>query len=129
MMLSPSLLAETLFQSYAEGKSAEDLVSSLSLFLKRKKKEKLLPKVLSSLESLMNLKEKKLEVTITSAGPLSDDAKKVAFQKAQSLFPTMNILPSYQEDKNIIGGVIISTDESTFDASVRSSLKALKKSL
>lgn len=129
MMISPALLAETLFQMHSEGMSDKDLVFSLSLFLKRKKKEYLFPDVITSLESILNNKEKKLDVLITSASLLSEDAKEVVFKKAQSLFPAMNIISSYKEDKNIIGGVIISTAESTFDASVRSTLQELKKSL
>ncbi len=129
MILSPRQLASTLMEMTSEGSSVETLVSRTISFLKRKKKLSLLPSVLTELQALQDEKENICHVVITSAFSLSDELKKQVEEKAKTLFVGKNLRCEYVQDACLVGGIVISSAERRWDASVQKKMQALKNSL
>lgn len=130
MILSAKQLAMVLQQISQESSlSTEEIVSRCIVFLKRKKKLSLLPQVLVELEKLEKALSSDLEVTITTATPVAEDMKPQCEKKASEIFGSSHVRCVYRVDASILGGIVFSTDEMLWDASVEKTLRDLRHSL
>ncbi len=76
-------------------------------------------------EKLYNKKNNIEKVTVITAVPLSDALKEKLVAKLSEEY-SKNIVPEYKIEKEILGGIIIRTENSQTDASVRSRLDAIR---
>lgn len=69
-----------------------------------------------------------IPVTITSIRALSDSEKKEIERVVTQFFPEQKILCTWKEDVNLVGGIIIETENVRYDISLRSALHKLSHS-
>ena len=79
-------------------------------------------------EKLYNKANNIEKVTVITAFPLNDALKEKLLQKLGAEY-NKKIVPEYRVDSEILGGIIIRTENSQTDASVRSRLDAIKAQL
>ena len=87
-----------------------------------------LPEIAALYETLKSQKEQSVDVEITSAFALSDEqAGKLAASLKQKLGRDVNV--TTEEDKSLVGGVIIRAGDLVIDGSVRGKLAKLAEKL
>ena len=79
-------------------------------------------------EKLYNKANNIEKITVITAVPLSDSLKEKLVKKLGAEY-NKKIVPEYKVDSKILGGIIIRTENSQTDASVRSRLDAIKAQL
>ncbi len=85
----------------------------------------LFPDCVKQFEKLYN-KEKNIEkVTVITATELSDALKEKLIKKLEAEY-SKTVLPEYKVDRDILGGIIIRTENSQTDASVRARLDSIR---
>ena len=68
------------------------------------------------------------KITVITAVPMSDSLKEKLVSKLEKEY-SKKVLPDYKIDKEILGGIVIRTENSQTDASVRSRLDTIKAQL
>ena len=106
-------------------RDADEYVINFIKILCAKKKAHTFPECVKQYENLYNKANNIEKVTVVTAVELSNTAKEKLVKKLEDVY-SKNILPEYRIDKGILGGIIIRTENSQTDASVRSRLEALK---
>ncbi len=106
-----------------EPHSAE-VVRSLVAALKRKNALAKLPKILAQFQKYASKKDGVVDMKITSAHPLTNETKDAI---TASFGGQTNITENL--DSNLIGGLVIKTDDTIFDASIKNQLVQLKNQL
>ena len=86
------------------------------------------PDCVKHFEKLYNKANNIEKVTVITAHPLGDAVKEKLIAKLEKEY-SKKIVPEYKTDADIIGGIIIRTDNSQTDASVRTRLDAIKAQL
>lgn len=76
-------------------------------------------------EKLYNKANNIEKITVVTAVPLSDSLKEKLIAKLEKEY-SKKIVPEYRVDKKILGGIVIRTENSQTDASVRSRLDAIR---
>ena len=102
------------------------LTLSFISLITNKKREGLLPEISASFISLYKKNKNIKEVVVTSALPLDEDLKKSLMYYISSETGSEIDLKE-KIDESLIGGAIIRMDDKQLDASISSSLKALKQ--
>ncbi len=104
---------------------ADEYVLNFMKVLCEKKCVHLFGDCVKQFEKLYN-KEKNIEkVTVITATELSDALKEKLVKKLEKEY-SKAIVPEYKIDKEILGGIIIRTENSQTDASVRARLDAIR---
>lgn len=75
-------------------------------------------------EKLYNKKHNVEKVTVITAVPLSDELKEKLLKKLEMKLEK-KVRPEYSVDKTLVGGIILRTENSQTDASVRARLESL----
>ena len=102
------------------------LTLSFISLITNKKREGLLPEISASFISLYKKNKNIKEVVVTSALPLDEDLKRSLMDYIGSETGSEIDLKE-KIDESLIGGAIIRMDDKQLDASISSSLKALKQ--
>jgi len=106
--------------------SLSALTLSFVSLITNKKREGLLPEISASFISLYKKNKNIKEVVVTSAFPLDDDLKN-SLMDYISNETNSEIDLKEKIDESLIGGAIIRMNDKQLDASISSSLKALKQ--
>lgn len=109
----------------------DDLGSTLRNFLLLlidKRRETILPVIVSEYRQLLNEATGVLEAQVTTAKPLSDGQNQALAQKLSAI-TKKNVILKPRIDERIIGGVIIRIGDKLIDGSVVRQLNALKAML
>ena len=123
-IIKTDLKIKILKELFANSLSA--LTLSFVSLITNKKREGLLPEISASFISLYKKNKNIKEVVVTSAFALDDDLKNSLMDYISN---ETNSKVDLKEkiDKSLIGGAIIRMDDKQLDASISSSLKALKQ--
>lgn len=89
---------------------------------------KMLPGIIGEVERLNEKKAGSRKATITTALAISDETKKDIKKKLEDSFKAKIILKQLV-DPNILGGIVIETDNEILDASMRTWLDKFKHEL
>lgn len=104
------------------------LMMNFLLLVEDKNRENILSNILEEFTKDYNIRHNQVPVVINSAYELSDEMKDKTVSRMNEI-TGMTILPEFKLDANIIGGITIRYDDYIFDASVKSQLEKLHRSL
>ena len=107
---------------------ADEYILNFIKILCEKKCVHLFPACAKHFEKLYNKANNIEKVTVITAVALSDSLKEKLVSKLEKEY-SKKIVPEYRVDSEILGGIIIRTENSQTDASVRSRLDAIKAQL
>ena len=109
------------------GKISDDMRSFLE-FLVKKGRENILFDICSRFIDLCNEKLNQAEVTISSAVDLNENQKNELKNKLEGIL-NKKIIPTFEIDREIIGGFKARIEDTIIDASIQHQLSVLKKQL
>lgn len=115
-------LARAVREVMAKGKSADDVVNQVAAYLVAERRTGETDRIMREVERLQEVEDGIMEVTSTSARPLSERVK----QEISQLFEPQEVRIIEKHDASLVGGVHIKTLETLVDLSVRGQLKSLK---
>ena len=118
-------LTERLSLIDAAFSDADEYIVNFIKILCEKKCVHLFSDCVKHFEKLYNKANNIEKVTVITAVPLSNSLKEKLISKLEQEY-SKKIVPEYKIDKEILGGIIIRTENSQTDASVRSRLDAIK---
>ncbi len=104
---------------------AEEYVLNFIKLLCEKKCTHTFSDCVKQYEKLYNKVNNIEKITVITAVPLSDALKEKLVSKLEKEY-SKTIVPEYRVDKKILGGIVIRTENSQTDASVRSRLDAIR---
>ena len=104
---------------------ADEYIVNFIKILCEKKCVHLFPACAKHFEKLYNKANNIEKVSVITAVALSDSLKEKLVAKLEEEY-SKKIVPEYKVEKEILGGIIIRTENSQTDASVRSRLDAIK---
>ena len=107
---------------------ADEYILNFIKILCEKKSVHLFSECAKHFEKLYNKANNIEKVTVITAVALSDSLKEKLVSKLEKEY-SKKIVPEYRVDSEILGGIIIRTENSQTDASVRSRLDAIKAQL
>lgn len=110
------------------GPFVSKLTMSFILLLANKRREALLLSIMEQFITQYNVLKNRLPVKIFSAVELNEDVRKKVVMKLEST-TGKTVLPDFQLDESIKGGIVVRIDDWVFDASVRNQLEVLFKKL
>jgi len=103
-------------------------LESLLLLMARNGRLSLLDGLTRRYRQLLNVRQGKLEVTVTTAVELSESlAGDVESQLAEIL--SSEIIVTYRLDPDLLGGMVVQVGDRLFDASIAANLKKLRQRL
>jgi F-type H+-transporting ATPase subunit delta len=134
MKITPKTIAETVFHLYRSATGAEEqrlAARAVAGFIVRKNLEHLLPKVGAELERLENKVAGIVEAEAVTAFPVSDSehGKIKKFLAAELKIGAEKLALAFREDKDILGGFTVRTEELLIDRSINTRLYQLKEKL
>lgn len=124
-MISSQTIAKTLYSLSCEGHDAKDLLSALVSFLESHNQLHLLRSITFHFEALVKRDQDARQLSVASAYPLSDSF----LRSLANNFGVDESSVSFTEDPSLIGGFIAHHNYTIYDASVRTHLRALRRSL
>jgi F-type H+-transporting ATPase subunit delta len=104
-----------------------EMTSRFMGILVRKGREGLLPEVAVAFTELYQENQNILTAQVTSAVPLSEEARRQVREMAEKKHPGKSIELSEKVDPNLIGGVIIRIGDEQYDGSVSRRLHDLRR--
>lgn len=110
------------------GQKIPGTILTLIKLLLTKRKLAILPAIAAVLIDLDQQENKSITINITTAQPLSELQKK-HFKKALEKTVQMQILPEYQINSAIIGGIVLRQNDYVIDASIYGALQRLESKL
>lgn len=131
MRLLPTKIAEAVLDLDRDGLKGSDLAKSLTDFLRRKRSLKLLSPTIRALERALGEREGRVTVQVTSAQALDRELQVLVRNKAQTLFGQdgKQVEAFFHEDRSLLGGVRLATEDTQYDFSLNRTLKELKRQL
>lgn len=108
--------------------SVSELTMHFLKLLTEKSRESLFEAIALEFEELYNIEHNKLPVTIYSAVSLDELAQNEIQQKLAA-WTKKSIIPNYELDESIRGGLKVKINDWVFDASIQNQLKKLRKVL
>ena len=90
-------------------------------------REFFLPEIITSFIGLYKKHNRINEVVLTTAEPLEEQVKNDLLKKIQQQFTDMTIDLSTKVDNSLIGGFVLETDNTLFDASILRDLNDIRK--
>lgn len=129
MRVSERQIAKACVELLHEKKLSPREVSRAVLdFLSKKQWMHRSERVLSEVRQALNANQGIVPVTITSIRVLSDSEKKEIERVATRFFLDQKILCTWKEDVNLVGGIIIETENMRYDVSLCAALRKLSHS-
>ena len=122
MSASRKELVGTLYHLLGSTTDSKQLAPKIAAHLVTERRTKEFGAIMRELESLRLDRDGVLEVTATSARPLSPSAKAAI----KALFDAKKIIIHEQQDPSLIGGVKVHAHDKQVDFSVRTRLQRLK---
>lgn len=119
---------EELTESVASEKVAE-IAENFSGFLKRRGEGEKMNAIVRCLEKNKAAKEDRVSVTAVTAYEADTETRVLLALRAAKLFPSKKIELRYEVDRDMIGGALFRTDETLYDTTLASEVRALKHSL
>lgn len=108
------------------GDSLKPLAQAFIKLLVNKGREENLPEIatafISQYKEMKNIKP----VTLTTAGPISDELKQAIIKKIDAALPDAQIELTEKVNEDLIGGFVLQLEDKLFDASVRRDLNDVK---
>ena len=108
--------------------SADDYVKNFLKVLCEKKCVSTVYECIAQYEKAYDKANNILRATVITASPLSEEQKS-GVEKKLSGENEKKVICEYKVDKSILGGIIVRTENSQTDASIKTRLEQLKKSL
>jgi len=118
-----------ILSSEATEENVSHIVTNFFQFLKRRGDWNKRQAILEYLEKMHREQSGELTVRAIVAHEPDAETKEEITLQAKRLFPEKKILLSYEVEKNMIGGVILRTDEVMYDATLKTQVHNLNKSL
>ncbi len=109
-------------------RDADEYVKNFLKILCEKKCVHLFKSCVKHFEKLYNKKNNIEKVTVITAVPLSDELKEKLVAKLSEQY-SKRIVSEYKVEKEILGGIILRTENSQTDASIRSRLDAIREQI
>jgi F0F1-type ATP synthase delta subunit len=129
MKVSARQYAEALLSLSQELPKGE-LAARFGAYLARRKEARRLPEIAAELERLDRKRTGRTLVRVTTARKLTAKERERLSEEAQRLFPEAETLDfHFSENKALLGGFVIETDEVRFDRSVKYRKNALEHAL
>lgn len=127
---SPSLTGEKQAQVVLDlcGEEIIGQVKNFIVILAENKRIPLLPEIVSLFEALKAIQEKRVDVSVISAFPLSDALQEKLAAALKAKLQRDVVLHS-ETDKRLIGGAVIRAGDLVIDGSVRGKLAKLAESM
>lgn len=116
-------LAEAVLNLVETSKSSQEAAQAVASYLIAERRTKELNSLLRDLEQLRFKRDGALEVTATTAYPLSAEAK----QKIRNLFEAKTVTINEEINKETIGGVKVRALDKVADFSVQARLRQLRR--
>ena len=116
---------EMFIDSTLGGALKEDTVSFIKLLCQKGRAE-LLPLCIEDFEKLYNQVKRVIVAQVTSAVPLTDE-EKTKLTKSLEKKPGHTVELVCRVDKEIIGGIIIRTEDSVLDGSLKQKIRKVKE--
>ena len=105
-----------------------DEVADFMRLLAQKDRLAILDQIVAAFESISDDSNNVIRGTIRSAAPLKEeDQEKI--EKAIANVTKKQLILDYEEDKNLIGGVVANVGSYAFDGTVKTHLRKLKENL
>ncbi len=101
-------------------------VEALIMVLDRRRRIELIRMIGRSLRRLLNRREDKVEVTLTTAVPLDGSQEEAIAKDLQAMLQAQPLLRT-QVDPGIIGGMVLQVGDKVMDASLRKQLDKLRQ--
>lgn len=117
---------EKIFKSIF-GEQLSNLTNKFSTLLIKKGREGFLPEISKAVIREYRKVKNIRQVTITTAAPLAEEIKALLMTKIKNEIPNQQIDLQTAVKENLIGGFILETDNTIFDASIERDLKDIKK--
>ncbi len=116
--------AKILFQTVSSTQKQDIplVVNNFSEFVKKNQMMKKMPAILKSFVELVKKQEGEKHVSVISAFPLQNSIKKTI----NDMFGGKADI-AVSEDKSLIGGMILKTENTIFDASIKTQLQKMKE--
>lgn len=119
----PTYKKKAIFEEVFNGQVSE-LTKNFIILITEKNREELILEIQLEFTKLYNIKYNRQPVTIFSANELSEKLSSELVYKLTNM-TGKTILPTFEVDKDIKGGVKIRIDDIIYDASLQSQLKML----
>lgn len=121
-MASIKQIAEAIYELAKTTEDSPALASAIAYYLVAEHQTRNIDRILREVERLRLLRDGQLEVTVTSARPLSAAVK----NEITKLFDAEHKILLERQDPGLIGGVNIQAMDNWLDLSVRGKLEQLK---
>ncbi len=129
MKITPKQYAKSLLEVIAENPGKEKLyLDNFFKIISANNDEKNLSRIIEEFKKVSALESGVKEVAAVSAIKLSDEVKEEVVKKLESFFKA-KIRLSEKVDSNILGGLVLETENEVLDASVSTAIKKLKHQL
>ena len=128
MTLSTEQYAKALYESLQEtpSKDHDTVIDNLVKILKNNNELSKFEAIIAAFEKIHNEKEGIVEATITTAGPVKIDK---AMVEGLNKLAGKKVNVTHKEDDKIIGGVVVRVGDTQLDASIKTKLENLKRTL
>ena len=103
--------------------------NSFAKLLVRKRRANLAPQIIEAFRDRLNSVRGIAEATVTTAVPLSDDARAAVEDAVRRYTDSETVSLSETVDAQIIGGAIVKIGDRIIDGSVRTRLSSMRRSL
>ncbi len=120
----PFAAKESMLRKSLAGKVSGDFLNFTLLLAKRGRFD-CFPSIVTSAESLQDEMAERVRGQVTTAAPMSDQAKNALAQRLSKRLGKQVVLAT-QFDESIIGGVVVRIGDTVFDASIANQLVQLK---
>lgn len=128
MTLSTEQYAKALYESLQEtpAKDHDTVIDNLVKILKNNNELSKFEAIIAAFEKIHNEKEGIVEATVTTAGPVKIDKNMIDGLNALA---GTKVNVTQKEDDKIIGGVVVRVGDTQLDASIKTKLENLKRTL
>lgn len=132
MRLVPTHIAAALIElEESRTLSSKQAVASLVAYLSRKRSLHLLPRITSAVERMLARRHRQVSVVATTARPVDVATHKLITREAQERFAQAGetVTVDFQEDRSLLGGVRLSTEDIQYDFTLGRRLRELRSQL
>lgn len=131
MRITPKQYAEGLYESvrHVEPSDRTGIFDRFFSILIRERRMKDMPTILSALRRIIEREAGEKSVRIRSAHPLSESTVRNLRERLCKIFDAERVALETMVDPHLSGGIVIETEDETFDASILGALRQMKTAL
>ncbi len=107
----------------------QPVASNFAKLLVRKRRANLAPQIIEAFRERLNSVRGIAEATVTSAVPLSDEARSAVAEAVHRYTAAQTVQLHETVDQQIIGGAVVQIGDRIIDGSVRTRLDSMRRSL